>query len=256
MSPPEEVTQEKPAWSDSELTQNPHDAQDKAKKVEDMFTSIAHRYDLNNRLHSMWRDQTWRKRAVKLAQVTNRDDVVDVACGTGDLSMAFYKSGVRSVLGIDFTQAMLDFAMAKATKEQMDITYRFGDAMDLNLPEKCADVVSIAFGIRNVQKPDLAFREFFRILRPGGRLIVLEFSNPKNCIVSFINSVYTKHIMPVTATLISRDQSGAYKYLPKSVETFAEPAVLAKEIEEAGFSAIEQHAQTFGVCTITKAVKI
>ena len=101
----------------------------------------------------------------------------------------------------------------------------------------------------------LAFAEFFRILRPGGRLIVLEFSKPKNPVVSFFNGVYTKRIMPITATCISRDQSGAYKYLPKSVETFTEPAELANQISQAGFADIEQKSLTFGVCTITKAIK-
>jgi len=127
--------------------------------------------------------------------------------------------------------------------------------MDLELPDKSANIVSIAFGIRNVQKPELAFAEFFRILRPGGRLIVLEFSKPKNPVVSFFNGVYTKRIMPITATCISHDQSGAYKYLPKSVETFTEPAELANQISQAGFADIEQKSLTFGVCTITKAIK-
>lgn len=247
---------EKPAgWTKEELSSNPHQQQDKARKVEEMFTSIASSYDLNNRLHSMWRDQAWRRKAVKMASLTTTDDVVDVACGTGDLAMAFYRAGAQSVLGIDFTQAMLDVAVQKAHNAGMDIPYIQGDAMNLDLQAESADIVSIAFGIRNVQKPELAFAEFFRILRPDGRLIVLEFSNPKNAIFSFFNGLYTKRIMPITATCISRDQSGAYKYLPKSVETFTEPKELAEQIARAGFKNITQKPQTFGVCTITKAIK-
>jgi demethylmenaquinone methyltransferase / 2-methoxy-6-polyprenyl-1,4-benzoquinol methylase len=255
MKPSDKLPECVAGWSEQELSSNPHNQKDKARKVEEMFTSIAESYDLNNRVHSMWRDQAWRKQAVKMASMITSDDVVDVACGTGDLAMAFSKAGASSVLGVDFTQAMLDVAVVKATKEGLTIPYVQGDAMDLELPDKSANIVSIAFGIRNVQKPERAFAEFFRILRPGGRLIVLEFSKPKNPVVSFFNGVYTKRIMPITATCISRDQSGAYKYLPKSVETFTEPAELANQISQAGFADIEQKSLTFGVCTITKAIK-
>jgi demethylmenaquinone methyltransferase/2-methoxy-6-polyprenyl-1,4-benzoquinol methylase len=244
-----------PAWSGTDLSKNPHSAEDKAERVEAMFTSIARSYDLNNRVHSMWQDQAWRARAVKMATVSSGDDVVDVACGTGDLSMAFYKANVCSVIGIDFTQAMLDVAVTKAEASAMKIDYRQGDAMDLDLPDNSADVVSIAFGIRNVQDPSKAFSEFYRVLRPAGRLIVLEFSTPKNWLVRVCNNLYTNRIMPITATFISRDKSGAYKYLPKSIATFADATTLGEEIQRSGFVGMHQVPQTFGVCTITVATK-
>ena len=255
MTVQDDLSHETPAWSGDDLTQNPHGMEDKAQRVEAMFTSIARRYDLNNRLHSMWQDQIWRARAVKAAELAGNEDVVDVACGTGDLSMAFYKAKVRSVVGIDFTKAMLDLAIIKANNAAMSIDYRQGDAMALQLEDATADVVSIAFGIRNVQDPKKAFEEFYRILRPGGRLIVLEFSTPKNALLHWCNTLYTKRIMPLTATIISGDSSGAYKYLPKSVETFAEAKEMAVQIKSVGFAELAQAPQTFGVCTITTAVK-
>ena len=255
MTASDDLAQEKPAWSDKDLANNPHQNRDKAGRVEDMFTSIASSYDVNNRIHSMWRDQAWRKKAVKLSKVTPSESVVDVACGTGDLSKAFYSAGFRDVLGVDFTQAMLDVAIEKAKKANMEISYQQGDAMNLQLEDGCADVVSIAFGIRNVQKPELAFAEFYRILRPGGRLVILEFSQPKNPLLSFLNTFYTNKIMPLTATFISQDRSGAYKYLPKSVETFLNPAELSDQVQASGFSSVSQYSQTFGVCTITVAHK-
>jgi demethylmenaquinone methyltransferase / 2-methoxy-6-polyprenyl-1,4-benzoquinol methylase len=255
MPSPEEIHQNNRGWSGKDLANNPHEACDKAQRVETMFTAIARKYDLNNRIHSLWQDQRWRNKAVKLAQLKGDEDVVDVACGTGDLSMAFYKAGVRTVIGIDFTQAMLDFAVTKASSANLAIEYRKGDAMDLELQDSSADVVSIAFGIRNVQNTKKAFEEFYRVLRPNGRLIVLEFSTPKNAVVRCCNNFYTKKIMPITATLISRDTTGAYKYLPKSIETFAEAKAMAIEIQEVGFKEICQTPQTFGVCTITSAVK-
>ncbi len=255
MSVQHENTPKSPAWSKNSLAQDPHAIEDKHKRVKMMFTAIARRYDLNNRLHSMWQDQVWRSRAVRAAQLTGNEDVVDVACGTGDLAMAFCKEKVRSVLGIDFTQAMLELAITKAKNAKLAIDYRQGDAMNLQLPDCSADVVSIAFGIRNVQEPHKALAEFYRILRPGGRLVVLEFSTPSNNCVRFINSFYTNRIMPLTATLISGDTSGAYKYLPKSIETFACAKELAEEIRSTGFIDIKQQAQSFGVCTITCGTK-
>ncbi len=255
MTQPDDIAPETPAWSGEDLSKNPHTVTDKAKKVEAMFTSIARTYDFNNRIHSMWRDQAWRNRVVSKARISIDDKVVDVACGTGDLSMAFYRAGVRSVLGIDFTQAMLDLAVAKAIKSGANIKYEQGDAMNLQVEDASVDVVSIAFGIRNVQQPAKAIAEFYRILKPGGRLLVLEFSTPPNMCIRFLNNIYTKYLMPLTATLIAKDTSGAYKYLPKSVESFAEPKELASLIENTGFCDVEHESQTFGVCTITKALK-
>ena len=255
MTVPDDIASKKPAWSGEDLEINPHLASDKAKRVEAMFSSIAKSYDMNNRIHSMWQDQVWRRRAVKIAMATTTDDVVDVACGTGDLAMAFCKAGVGSVLGIDFTQAMLNYAVIKSKNAGMPIEYRQGDAMNLYLDDESADIVSIAFGIRNVQNPQKAFAEFFRILRPGGRLIILEFSTPLNPLLRMLNNFYTKRVMPITASLIARDTSGAYQYLPRSVETFTNPSELAIEIQEVGFKYIEQTSLTFGVCAITKAMK-
>ena len=251
----EELTSVKPAWSGEDLVENPHIVSDKARRVEAMFTAIARQYDLNNRLHSMWQDQVWRRRAVELVNASKGDAIVDVACGTGDLAIAFCKAGATNVLGIDFTQAMLDLAVTKSEIAGLPIEYRQGDAMDLHLEDESADVVSIAFGIRNVQDSAKAFAEFYRILKPGGRVVVLEFSTPPNSAIRWLNNFYTKRVMPVTASIIACDTSGAYKYLPKSVESFLDPAELATEIQQTGFSTIQQVPQTFGVCTITTAVK-
>ena len=255
MRVPEEFTQRTPAWSKDDLHSDPHHVGDKSKRVEQMFTAIARKYDLNNRLHSLWQDQVWRQRAVKMANLTGDEDVVDVACGTGDLAMAFCTAGVKSVIGVDFTQAMLEIAVNKAAIADLPIEFRQGDAMHLDLPDCSADVVSIAFGIRNVQDPETALAEFYRILRPSGKLVVLEFSTPQNGLIRALNNFYTKKIMPLTATLIAQDTSGAYKYLPKSVETFSNPTQLAQAIKNVGFQDITQQQESFGVCTISVANK-
>ena len=256
----EQPSQTQAAWSAEDLRGNPHEAIDKARRVESMFASIAGRYDLNNRVHSLWRDQAWRRRAAMLARIGPEDDVLDMACGTGDLSEILARCRPRSVLGMDFTEAMLEIAQRKARRKARSNgvpapTFRWGDAMEIDLPDESVDVVTIAFGLRNISSPQTAVGEFARILRPGGRLVVLEFSTPRNPLVRLLNAAYTQYIMPVTATLLSGDRSGAYRYLPRSVSMFADPAALAKMIAAGGLAVRQQVPQSLGICTITVATR-
>lgn len=234
-----------PAWSPSELAADPHANTEKADKVRRMFGAIAHRYDLNNRLHSFGRDQAWRRAAVRLASVKTTDHVLDVACGTGDLTRAFADAGAARVTGLDFTPEMLEIAR---TKSRGEFTYIEGDAMNLPFDDAAFDIVSIAFGIRNVSDPARALREFQRVLRPGGRLIVLEFGRPRFAPIAWTNDFYCSVIMPRTATLLSGDRSGAYHYLPRSVKTFLTPDAMTDAMRAAGFSNIRMKPMTFGVC--------
>ena len=276
----------KPDWDDA-LLANPHAVADKRRRVQNMFAAIAPSYDLNNRLHSVWMDQAWRRKAVKLAELKATDRVVDVACGTGDLTLAMYEDlmwrGLRSpmkhpdaaqVIGIDFTYPMLPIAKNKATKvgfakyagsqaisqgfqaeRAKRVVFLNGDAQSLPLPDACCDVVSIAFGIRNVQSPAAAFAEFYRALRPGGRLVVLEFSLPTLAPLRALYNLYFRHVLPRTATLISGDTTGAYKYLPQSVNTFIGRDEMLRLMERAGFSSLKHVPMTFGVCVCYVGLK-
>src|SRR5687768_9249377 len=251
-----------PVWNDA-LLASPHAAADKRQRVQRMFAAIAPSYDLNNRLHSLWMDQRWRRMAVKLAGLKPTDRVVDVACGTGDLALAFEDvlaclgGEFPNVLGIDFTFAMLPIASRKADRRHQDTCVDFinADALALPLPDQSADVVSIAFGIRNVADPAAALREFHRVLRPGGRVVVLEFSLPTSPLLRALYNFYFRKILPVTATLISGDKTGAYKYLPQSVNTFITREKMMTMISEAGFTKVEQFPMTFGVCVCYRGVK-
>lgn len=221
-----------------------------------MFASIAHRYDLNNRLHSFGRDVAWRRAAVREASLRAGDVVLDVACGTGDLAMEFARAGARRVTGLDFTAAMLDVARKRAARARAarSIVWMEGDAQNLPFADASVDVVSIAFGIRNVTDPARALREFRRVLRPGGRLVILEFGTPRSPIVRRLNDLYTRRVMPWTATLISGDRSGAYRYLPRSVETFLDREQMAAAMRTAGLTAVTQRPLTFGVCVCYRGV--
>lgn len=246
-----------PAWSRDELAADPHASEQKADKVRRMFGAIAGRYDLNNRLHSFGRDQAWRRAAVRAAGVTPDSRVLDVACGTGDLSRLMLKAGAAHVVGADFTLQMLDVARRKdATPVQEGrMEYVEADAMAMPFADASFDVVSISFGIRNVAEPAKALAEFFRVLKPGGRLVILEFSEPRFGPIRWLNNIYCRWLMPRTATLLSGDKSGAYFYLPKSISTFLDRESMVRAIEDAGFTGVTQKAMTFGVCVRYRAVK-
>jgi demethylmenaquinone methyltransferase/2-methoxy-6-polyprenyl-1,4-benzoquinol methylase len=217
-----------------------------------MFTAIAGSYDFNNRVHSFLLDQRWRRAAVRKAAVRPDDVVVDVACGTGDLAEAFARTGAGSVIGVDFTHAMLERARNRQQLLQdhtaSKLFYVEGDAMSLPLDDACCDVVSIAFGLRNIQRPEAAIAEFARVLRPGGRLVILEFDRPRMAPVRWGHHLYTTVIMPRTATWISGDKSGAYRYLPRSVETFLARDRVMELMRAAGLEEVGARSLSGGIC--------
>lgn len=215
-----------------------------------MFAAIAPSYDLNNRLHSLYIDQYWRWRTVRKAEPKCTDTVVDVACGTGDLSLQFARAKPARIIGIDFTYEMLPIAARKSAAAKRGISFTNGDAQSLPLPDACCDIVSIAFGIRNVQEPLVALREFKRVLRPGGRVVVLEFSVPTRPVLRGLYNFYCSKVMPLTATWISRDKSGAYKYLPHSVDTFLTRTQMTEQLTQAGFGNVTATPLTFGAVVV------
>jgi len=202
-----------------------------------MFASIAPRYDLLNRLLSVGVDRRWRSVLVAAAGALEGKRAVDLCCGTGDVAFLLARRGAR-VLGIDFTEEMLRVAVSRRAKarsaSEREVGLALGDACALPLSTASADLVTIAFGIRNVGDRGAGLREIARVLRPGGRLLILEFGNPRNRLVARAYGIYFRRILPRLGGWISGDP-GAYTYLPDSVAAWPSAEDFGREIARAGF---------------------
>lgn len=203
-----------------------------------MFSGIAGRYDLANRVLSGGVDRRWRRRVVRRAGGDLRGMVaLDVACGTGDLALALRRAGA-GVVGVDFTLPMLERAPAKAGADGASVLWVQGDALALPAADASVDVVTIAFGLRNVADRGAALGEMLRVLRPGGVALVLEFGMPDRDLFGRVYRGYLTHVLPRVGGALSGDRA-AYTYLDDTVQRWPDAETLRREMEELGFGACE-----------------
>ena len=217
-------------------------------QVRSMFARIAGRYDLLNRTLSLGIDQRWRRRLLARAGLVRGNVVVDVCCGTGDVALCFADAGAR-VVGVDFTPQMLVHAERKRGAAQTAGLFANGDALKLPIAAGTAELCTIAFGIRNVADRAACLRELGRVLRPGGRALVLEFSMPERPVFGWIYRAYFTRVLPLVGRLISKHDD-AYSYLPRTVLAWPSPAEFQREMEREGFVECGHELLTFGIAAI------
>lgn len=218
-------------------------------RIAGMFDAIAPRYDLLNHVLSVGLDRGWRERAVDALQLPNGARVIDLCTGTGDVAVAIARrSASHSVVGVDFAAAMLRLGLEKVSSLDLGSRIRLvrGDATQIPVGSATCDAATIAFGIRNVVAPERALAELARVLRPGARLAILEFGQPRIPGVRTLYSWYFRYLLPFVGRLVSKHQS-AYSYLPASVGTFPPPDEFARLIESQGFRAVKAVPLTFGI---------
>ncbi|GMU92221.1 MAG: demethylmenaquinone methyltransferase [Candidatus Hydrogenedentota bacterium] len=223
-----------------------------------MFDRIAPRYDLLNRLLSMRRDVAWRKRLATLLPKRDPLTVLDLATGTGDVLLALRRNcaRVRSGVGVDMAGNMLKIGKEKFESKGDASVLRMvrGDATRLAVAESSFDAVTIAFGIRNVLDVEAALREMRRVLKPGGRALILEFSLPAFAPLRAGYLLYFRHVLPRIGGLVSGD-AYAYRYLNQTVETFPYGETFCELMRKAGYQDVRAHPLTFGIATIYQGDK-
>jgi len=218
------------------------------EQVSKMFDDVAHAYDKTNDLLSFGQAKRWRKKLTEKVDPQSGEKILDIAAGTGTSSMALKLPGVE-VVAADFSKGML----AEGKKRYPELEFVFADAMKLPFKNNEFDVVTMSFGLRNVQDRDKALGEFLRVLKPGGRLVICEFSHVPGLLGVFYRS-YLKLILPHVSRLASKTPD-AYSYLSESIMAWPKQAELAKDIAKAGFSKTQWKNLSFGVVAIHSAIR-
>jgi demethylmenaquinone methyltransferase/2-methoxy-6-polyprenyl-1,4-benzoquinol methylase len=235
------------------MTVKPYQESSETKKsqVEQMFDNIAPRYDFLNHLLSAGIDKVWRWRAINLLKGLNQPLILDVATGTGDLALALHKRLNAKVTGLDLSEEMLKVAHQKVIRKSLSnqIKLVHGDSENLPFDNDTFDAVTVAFGVRNFENLNKGLSEMTRVLKPGGKMVVLEFSKPSKFPMKQLYRFYFANILPFWGGLISKDKA-AYTYLPKSVEAFPEGREFMAMLEICNLVNIRQYRQTFGIATI------
>jgi len=223
-----------------------------------MFDRIAHRYDLLNRLLSLGQDIVWRQRVAQYLPEKSPLHLLDMATGTADQLLMMYgkTDRITSAVGMDMSEQMLAVGRNKIRERHLEhiMTLQTGDATQIPAPDQTFDVVTISFGIRNVSDVDQALREMYRVLKPAGRALILEFSLPQNRFLRGVYLFYFRYVLPVIGGMISGDRY-AYNYLNKTVETFPYGEAFCQRMRSAGFIAVQANPLTFGIATIYQGDK-
>jgi len=236
----------------------PYESSDKGKKeqVAEMFDNIAHRYDFLNHFLSVGIDKYWRWKAVKILKKNSPNQILDVATGTADFAIALSKLKPQKITGIDISSGMLDIGKKKVLHNHLEhmIHLELGDSEKLPFADNSFDAVTVAFGVRNFENLTQGLSEIFRVMSPGGKVVILEFSKPTHFPIKQIYNFYFRKILPFIGSFFSKDKS-AYTYLPESVNEFPHGNEFEKILNNCHFINTKTINLTFGVSSLYVAEK-
>lgn len=221
----------------------------KKEQVEEMFDNIAHRYDFLNRLLSLGIDISWRRKAVNYIGEIKPQHILDVATGTGDFAFEALRLNPQKIVGYDLSEGMLSYGRQKSAKmgKEQIVEFIKGDSERMPFADNSFDAITVGFGVRNFEHLQAGLKEMYRVVKPGGRVAVLEISQPPNAIIRQLYGLYFHHIVPWVGRLFSKDVR-AYTYLPESVSVFPEGPEFVKILEANGFKQVKWKPLTFGTC--------
>jgi demethylmenaquinone methyltransferase/2-methoxy-6-polyprenyl-1,4-benzoquinol methylase len=228
----------------------------KKAQVADMFNDIAGKYDFLNHFLSMGIDKGWRKKAIKEVASVAPQRILDVATGTGDLAIAAVDTRPKEIIGVDIADQMLEVGTKKIKEKNLEhiISLRNGDSEALPFENSSFDAVTCAYGARNFENLEVGLREMNRVLRVGGKVVILEFSHPKQFPVKQLYQFYFRFILPTLGKIVSK-HSRAYTYLPESVMAFPEGKRFCEILNDCGFKEAKARPLTFGITTLYTAYK-
>ncbi|HSI75554.1 MAG TPA: bifunctional demethylmenaquinone methyltransferase/2-methoxy-6-polyprenyl-1,4-benzoquinol methylase UbiE [Lunatimonas sp.] len=223
----------------------------KKEQVADMFNNISKKYDLLNHVLSLGIDITWRKNAIKMLKKDQPKLILDIATGTGDFAIEALALNPDKVIGVDISEGMLAEGRKKLKKRKLDdrIELQLGDSEKLLFEENKFDAVIVSFGVRNFENLEKGLSDMYRVLKPGGKTVIVEFSKPKKFPMKQAYNVYFKYILPQIGKVVSKDNA-AYTYLPESVQAFPDGDDFLRILEKVGFKKTTCKLLTFGISSI------
>lgn len=228
----------------------------KKEEVAEMFNNISGRYDFLNHFLSVGIDKIWRKKAIRELKDLKVERVLDIATGTGDFALAALKLKPKEIVGVDISSGMLEVGKEKMKRKGVDkiVRMELGDSEDLPFENDYFDGITVGFGVRNFENLEKGLGEMLRVLRPGGKAVVLEFSKPRRFPVKQLFGFYSKRMIPFFGRLISKDKR-AYTYLPESVAAFPEGSDFEAILEKVGYTSIRSRKVSGGIATIYTGIK-
>jgi demethylmenaquinone methyltransferase/2-methoxy-6-polyprenyl-1,4-benzoquinol methylase len=236
----------------------PYGNSDKSKKEEvaEMFNNISAKYDFLNHFLSLGIDKLWRKKAVKMLQEIAPKRILDIATGTGDFALESLRLNPEEVVGVDISEGMLSKGREKMLKKKVDhiISMKLGDSEELDFDDNYFDALTVGFGVRNFENLEKGLAEMLRVVRPGGKLLILEFSKPKKFPIKQYFAFHSKYIIPFFGKRISKDEK-AYAYLPESVAAFPEGKDFEDILNKMGYKNIKSTLVSGGIATIYAGTK-